>query len=92
MPEEIKEERWHRFMQVQADISRERLRGKVGTKQQVLVDAVGDEGAVARSKADAPEIDGVVLIRDGLQLAPGTLVDVIVEDSDDYDLTARLAG
>jgi ribosomal protein S12 methylthiotransferase len=92
VPEEIKEERWHRFMQVQADISRERLRGKVGTKQQVLVDAVGDEGAVARSKADAPEIDGVVLIRDGLQLAPGTLVDVIVEDSDDYDLTARLAG
>ncbi|MCW8871033.1 MAG: 30S ribosomal protein S12 methylthiotransferase RimO [Xanthomonadales bacterium] len=92
VPEEIKEERWHRFMQVQAQISRARLRGKVGTTQQVLVDEIGDEAAIARSKADAPEIDGVVLIRDGEHLAPGSLVEVIVEDSDDYDLTARLAG
>jgi ribosomal protein S12 methylthiotransferase len=92
VPEDIKEERWHRFMQVQAEISRARLRGKVGTTQQVLVDEVGEGGAIARSKADAPEIDGVVLVRDGRQLAPGSRVDVIVEDSDDYDLTARLAG
>jgi ribosomal protein S12 methylthiotransferase len=63
----------------------------VGTRQQVLVDETGDEGAIARSKADAPEIDGVVLVRDGEHLAPGSLVEVIVEDSDDYDLTARLA-
>jgi ribosomal protein S12 methylthiotransferase len=91
MPDDIKEERWHRFMQVQAEISRARLQNKVGTRQQVLVDETGDEGAIARSKADAPEIDGVVLVRDGEHLAPGSLVEVIVEDSADYDLTARLA-
>jgi ribosomal protein S12 methylthiotransferase len=78
-------------MQVQAEISRARLQNKVGTRQQVLVDETGDEGAIARSKADAPEIDGVVLVRDGEHLTPGSLVEVIVEDSDDYDLTARLA-
>jgi ribosomal protein S12 methylthiotransferase len=91
VPDELKEERWHRFMQTQADISRQRLRDKVGSTQQVLVDEVGTEGAVARSRADAPEIDGVVTIRDGQGLAPGKLVDVVVEDSDDYDLMARLA-
>lgn len=58
----------------------------------MLVDEASDEGAIARSKADAPEIDGIVRIRDGQGLAPGSLVEVIVEDADDYDLTARLAG
>jgi ribosomal protein S12 methylthiotransferase len=91
VPEEVKEERWHAFMQVQADISRDRLRRKVGCTQQVLVDEADDEAAIARSKADAPEIDGIVRIRDGQSLAPGSLVEVIVEDADDYDLTARLA-
>ena len=92
VPEAVKQERWHRFMQTQAEISRLRLQDKVGTTQQVLVDEVNAEAAVARSKADAPEIDGQVLIRDGQHLAPGALVDVIVEGSDDYDLFARLAG
>jgi ribosomal protein S12 methylthiotransferase len=92
VPAEIKEERWHRFMQTQAEISSERLRRKIGSAQQVLVDEITDEGAVARSKADAPEIDGIVLIRDGHQLPPGCLVDVLVEESNDYDLVARLAG
>jgi ribosomal protein S12 methylthiotransferase len=91
VPEEVKEERWHRFMQMQAQISRERLHERVGSVQQVLVDEVGEAGAIARSKADAPEIDGVVAIRDGQQLEPGSLVDVLIENSDDYDLTARLA-
>jgi len=91
VPEEIKEERWHRFMQTQADISRQRLANKVGSKQQVIVDEVGPEGAIARSKADAPEIDGVVHVRDGQNLAPGAFADVVVEQSDDYDLTARVA-
>jgi len=91
VPEPVKEERWHRFMQTQAEISRRRLQNKVGTTQQVLVDEVGADGAVARSKADAPEIDGQVLLRDGQDLTPGTLVDVVIEDSDDYDLFARLA-
>jgi ribosomal protein S12 methylthiotransferase len=89
--EDLKEERWHRFMQAQAAISRARLLAKVGSRQQVLVDAVGEDGATARSKADAPEIDGVVTIRDGQGLAPGDLVEVLVEAADDYDLAARLA-
>jgi ribosomal protein S12 methylthiotransferase len=91
VPESLKEERWHRFMQAQAEISRSRLQGKVGTTQQVLVDEVSAEGAVARSKADAPEIDGQVFLRDGQELPPGALVDVVVERADEYDLFARLA-
>jgi ribosomal protein S12 methylthiotransferase len=91
VPDEIKEERWHRFMQTQAVISRERLQARVGTHIEVLVDQVDMEGAVARSQADAPEIDGLVQVRDGHRLEPGSLVRVFVEGSDDYDLTARLA-
>jgi len=91
VPESLKEERWHRFMQTQAEISRARLQGKVGTTQQVLVDEVSADGAVARSKADAPEIDGQVFLPDGQELSPGALVDVVVERADDYDLFARLA-
>jgi ribosomal protein S12 methylthiotransferase len=91
VPDEVKEERWHRFMQTQAAISRARLRAKVGSVQEVLVDEIGADGAVARSKADAPEIDGIVHIRDGQALLPGNRVSVVVEDADDYDLTARLA-
>ena len=91
VPDQLKEERWHRFMQTQADISRARLRAKVGSMQEVLVDEIDEAGAIARSKADAPEIDGIVRITDGRQLQPGSRVNVVVEDSDDYDLTARLA-
>jgi len=90
VPEAVKEERWHHFMQVQAEISRQRLHARIGSTQQVLVDEVNAEGAVARSMADAPEIDGVVLVRDGQNLAPGTVTTVVVEDADDYDLFARL--
>jgi ribosomal protein S12 methylthiotransferase len=92
VPEDVKEERWHRFMQAQAAISRRRLQAKVGSTQQVLVDEVGADGAIARSRADAPEIDGVVTIRDGQDLRPGDLLEVVVEAADDYDLTARVAG
>ena len=92
MPEEVKEERWHRFMQLQAEISRKRLGAKVGSRQRVIVDETGPEGAVARSSADAPEIDGLVHIQDGQELAPGEFAEVLIEDSDDYDLFARLDG
>jgi ribosomal protein S12 methylthiotransferase len=91
VPEELKEERWHRFMQTQAEISRERLEQRVGSTIQVIVDDVDSEGAFARSKADAPEIDGIVHIRDGQDLTPGDFAEVLVENSDDYDLAARLA-
>jgi len=89
VPEDIKEERWNAFMQTQAEISTARLRNKIGSNQQVLVDEVSENGALARSKSDAPEIDGVVHITDGQELSPGMLIDVEIEDSDDYDLTAR---
>jgi ribosomal protein S12 methylthiotransferase len=91
VPEEVKEERWHRFMQKQADISRRRLAARVGHTLEVLVDEVQGDEAVARSMGDAPEIDGLVRVREAGQLSPGEFVDVIVESSDDYDLSARLA-
>ncbi len=72
VPEELKEERLERFMEVQAEISAERLARKVGTKQTVLVDEVDRDGAIARSKADAPEIDGIVRIDDGKSSSPAS--------------------
>jgi ribosomal protein S12 methylthiotransferase len=88
--EELKQERWERFMQTQAVISRQRLQARVGTEQEVLVDSVANGQAIARSKADAPEIDGVVTIRDGGSLRPGALVKVKIESADDYDLLGHL--
>jgi ribosomal protein S12 methylthiotransferase len=90
VPEEVKQDRWNRFMQTQAGISRQRLQDKVGSVQPVLVDDVGAEGAVARSRADAPEIDGMVLVRDGQELRPGDLAEVLIDDADDYDLFGTL--
>jgi ribosomal protein S12 methylthiotransferase len=92
VPEAIREERWHRFMQTQARISAERLGARIGTTQQVLVDQVSETGAIARSSADAPDIDGIVRIVDGQDLASGQFADVVIEDADEYDLVARLAG
>jgi len=90
VPEEVKEERLARFMELQADISAEKLQRKVGTVQQVLVDAVDGELAIARSKADAPEIDGLVQIQDGerMGLKPGQFVDVTIMGADEHDLFA----
>jgi ribosomal protein S12 methylthiotransferase len=90
VPEHIKNERWDIFMQTQAEISRNRLKNKIGSIQEVLVDEAGAQGAIARSKADAPEIDGIVHIHDGKHLSPGALVRVEVENAGDYDLIARL--
>jgi len=89
--EEVKEERQARLMTLQARISAARLRARVGRRLEVLVDQVDRKGAVARSSADAPEIDGVVRIRDGARLRPGEFAAVIVEDAGEHDLTARLA-
>ena len=86
IPEEVKEERLARFMEVQARISAEKLQAKVGSRQQVLVDEVGPEGAVARSRADAPEIDGVVFIDDAAGLKPGDLLEVTITDASEHDL------
>jgi ribosomal protein S12 methylthiotransferase len=92
VPEELKEDRLEQFMAVQAEISAAKLQHKIGRTIKVLVDEAGAAGAVARSAADAPEIDGTVLIADGQKLKPGQFVDVVVEGAGEHDLHARLAG
>jgi ribosomal protein S12 methylthiotransferase len=89
--EELKEDRLEQFMAVQAEISAAKLQRKIGRTLRVLVDEASAEGAVARSAADAPEIDGTVLIADGQHLKPGQFVDVTVEGASEHDLQARLA-
>jgi len=86
VPEEVKQERLQRFMAHQAKISSERLQRRVGKVETVLIDEVVEEGAVARSKADAPEIDGQVFIDGATHLKVGDFVEVELEEADDYDL------
>ncbi|HXF88350.1 MAG TPA: 30S ribosomal protein S12 methylthiotransferase RimO [Xanthobacteraceae bacterium] len=86
VPKEIAEERWHRFMQHQQAISKKRLKRKVGTRQEVIVDEVGPTVAKGRSKGDAPEIDGVVYVTSRKPLRVGDIVTVKIERSDEYDL------
>ncbi|MFA5591872.1 MAG: 30S ribosomal protein S12 methylthiotransferase RimO [Micavibrio sp.] len=89
VPEEVKEERYARFMEVQQKISAEKLQSKVGTDIDVIIDETGEDGgADARSMGDAPEIDGKVYLRDAGHLSQGDIVSVTVEDADDYDLYA----
>ena len=90
--ESLKEERLERFMEVQAEISASRLARKIGRTLQVIVDEVDGDGAIARSKADAPEIDGIVRIDDGQKLKAGQFVDVEILHADEHDLIGRLAG
>jgi ribosomal protein S12 methylthiotransferase len=78
-------------MELQADISADKLADKVGSTIQVLVDSVSAEGAVARSAADAPEIDGLVYVTDGQGLKVGDFATVRVTDSDAHDLRAETA-
>ncbi|AWB34976.1 30S ribosomal protein S12 methylthiotransferase RimO [Orrella marina] len=91
---EIMQDRWERFMAHQQAISRARLARKVGTEIDVLIDEVDEDGAIGRSSADAPEIDGCVYIEhdpdSGVKLVPGQLVRARVTDSDDYDLWASI--
>ena len=91
LPPEVQQERLARLMQLQQTISGVRLARKVGRTMEVLVDEVNDEGAIARSSADAPEIDGLVYIEDGQALNMGDLVSVTVTDSDAHDLWAEIA-
>ena len=88
VPDEVKQERLARFMELQAQISAEKLERKVGTVQRCLVDAIDGELAIARSMADAPEIDGLVQIQDGAAagLKPGDFCDVRIMGSDEHDL------
>ena len=88
--EEVKEERYHRFMETQQRISAARLQSKIGRTIKVLIDEVDDEGAIGRSFADAPEIDGAVYLNGETSLKPGDLVDVVIEEADEYDLWGSL--
>jgi ribosomal protein S12 methylthiotransferase len=92
VPEQLKQERRARLMELQSAISSARLRAKLGRRLKVLVDQVDRGGAVARSGADAPEIDGVVRVRDAVKLRPGDFAEVVVERAGEHDLVARLAA
>ncbi|WP_242140043.1 30S ribosomal protein S12 methylthiotransferase RimO [Sphingomonas sp. TREG-RG-20F-R18-01] len=87
VPEEIKEERYARLMELTARISADKLQAKVGRTLDVIIDAVDEDGgATGRSKADAPEIDGEVFLRDAGHLSVGDIVAVSIEDADEHDL------
>ena len=89
VPDEVREERRRRLMDVQEDISAELLAAKIGREITVLVDAVDDEGTLARSSADAPEIDGLVIIDQYFDAEPGDFLQVRVVDADEHDLYAE---
>ncbi len=89
VPEELKQERYERFMEVAAAISASRLAARIGSRTRVLVDRVEDGMAIARSAAEAPEVDGVVRLADPGRLRAGDQVEVEITGADAYDLTAR---
>ncbi len=88
VPEDIKQQRLERFMQVQADISAQRLQAKVGRRLRVLIDEANEEATIARSSADAPEIDGQVLLPPGCG-RPGQMLEVEVTEALEHDLVAQ---
>jgi ribosomal protein S12 methylthiotransferase len=86
VPESVKEERFERFMLKQQAISAAKLQKRIGQQMDVLIDEVDEEGAIGRSYADAPEIDGMVYLNGDTELKPGDLVRVTIEHADEYDL------
>jgi len=90
--EDIKQERLQRFMEKQAAISTEKLTRKIGSEQQVLVDAVSESGVIARSSADAPDIDGLVYIEEHAECQPGDFVKVHIDDTDEHDMWGHIFG
>ena len=92
VPDDVKEERWHRFMQAQQKISARRIKRKVGTRQQVIIDEVGPSVSKGRSMADAPEIDGAVYVASRRPLRVGEIATVKIERADAYDLHGSVVG
>lgn len=90
--EDVKEDRRARFMALQEEISQQRLSTKIGKKITVMIDEIQDGQVIARSSADAPEIDGLVYVNNGQGLLPGDLVEVEVTESDAHDLWAVLVS
>jgi ribosomal protein S12 methylthiotransferase len=91
VPEEVKEERWHRFMAVQKEVSAGLMAAKVGRSIDVIIDEVDEEGAIGRSQWDAPEIDGSVFLNGATDLTAGQIIKAKVVNADDYDLWAERA-
>ena len=92
VPEEVKEERWHRFMQAQQKVSEEIMAARVGRTVQVLIDEVDEDGAVGRTVWDAPEIDGSVFLEGATDLKPGDMLAARILEADAYDLWAEPAA
>ncbi|WP_308911588.1 30S ribosomal protein S12 methylthiotransferase RimO [Pseudokordiimonas caeni] len=90
VPEDVKQDRWNRFMEVAQAISAEKLQERVGLEMAVLIDDVDDEGAVGRTYADAPEIDGKVYLPGATDLIPGTMVMAYITEATDYDLIGEV--
>ena len=86
VPDEIKQQRFDRFMQLQQKISMQKLQAKIGKTLAVIIDEFDEEGAIGRSMADAPEIDGVVYLNEEKDVNVGDVVQVVIEHSDEYDL------
>jgi ribosomal protein S12 methylthiotransferase len=88
----VKEDRWHRFMQRQQKISAQRLKKKIGSRQQVIIDEAGPTVVKGRSMADAPEIDGAVYVASRRPLRVGEIATVKIERADEYDLHGTAVG
>ena len=86
LSEEVKQERWERFMELQQSISKKKLAAKIGTEIEAIVDKADTESIVARSTGDAPEIDGQVYVESSRNHKPGDLITVKIVASDEYDL------
>jgi ribosomal protein S12 methylthiotransferase len=89
VPEELKEERWHRFMQVAQEVSQQRLATKVGKEVDVIIDEVDDEGPIGRTIWDAPEVDGAVELHGFKRAKPGDIVRARIIEAGDYDLVGE---
>ena len=93
VPNDIKQDRWERFMSKANEISCSKLERKVGTKVEVIVDQIDEDAAICRTKADAPEIDGNLFIdKNFSHLNPGDLLTVKVDEASDYDLWGAEVG
>ena len=91
LSEEVKEERWNRFMMKAQDISERKLKKKIGTIQDVIIDELDEDGAICRTKGDAPQIDGNLFIdKDFENLKQGQIVNVKVDEASEYDLWGKV--
>jgi|TARA_B100001094_G_scaffold172887_1_gene167197 ribosomal protein S12 methylthiotransferase len=91
IPNEVKEERWKKFMEISQNISKAKLEKKIGKKLDVIVDSIEPDGATCRTMADAPEIDGNLFIDENFQnLSTGDIVQVVIDEASEYDLWGKL--